>query len=212
MVCGGVWWCVVVCGGVWCCVVCGVWCVVWCGMVWCGMVRCGAVRCVVWCGVWCGVVWCGGGGGCIMCVSLHTHERLQTNSGGHVPVDMNPHGPVPVHRAPKTTPSAWSPVVAKRRARRTQDDCLSTSWTRDLAPQIPWRSRCDTVKLDKAEVDHTLQCHPRNRHHSRHGRNRDREGIARSPVRKEVHAKTYEDGVNCSIVVDPVTGRSLLKA
>ena len=69
--------------------------------------------------VWKGVVWTL----CTMCVCLSVH--------------MNACKLIPGSRAPETTPSAWSPVVAKRRARRTQDDCLSTSWTRDLAPQSP---------------------------------------------------------------------------
>ena len=86
---------------------------------------------IVVCGVGCvvcvgGVVVGGGGregrrGFCCdvteMCVSISLHSC--TESWGHVPVDMAPR-PCASHKAPKTTPSTWSPVVATRRARRTR--------------------------------------------------------------------------------------------
>ena len=86
---------------------------------------------IVVCGVGCvvcvGGVVVGGGGGegrrgfCCdvteMCVSISLHSC--TESWGHVPVYMAPR-PCASHKAPKTTPSTWSPVVATRRARRTR--------------------------------------------------------------------------------------------
>ena len=95
------------------------------------------------------------------------------NCGGHVPVDMTP---TPVHLcagAPKDTTSTWTPVVAKRRVRRTQDEYLSTQ------------------KLDEAK-DCTIHCHDICETDVMKTRpfDRVREGIARGPVRTEVHERT----------------------
>ena len=70
-----------------------------------------------------------------------------------------------------------------------------------------WETRVRHSEARRSKgLHHTLPWHLGDRRHEDTAFNRDREGVACSPVRTEVHVRTNEAGVSCTVVVAPITG------